>query len=301
MSQPGTIRVFVAATPSEWLPTKLLEFSIRETTAQPVEVLPIYQAGRTIPTPRAVQNRARTPFSFQRFLIPELCGFEGRGIYLDSDMQVFHDIAELWNWPMQDHDLLTVQQAGDGRVGQFSVMLLDCAALGWRIDDIIAQLDDGTLDYGSLMFDMRAARHIGATISPHWNALERFDAAHTRLLHYTDMDTQPWVATTNPLGHVWIACLRRAITAGFITEGDIAREIAAGHVRPSLAAQLATLIDDTLQLPRHIRALDRGFIAPYRQLQSGHKRPWASPMALLHIARRLYYRSPLPRLMHRSA
>ena len=67
------VRVFVASTPVEWLPMRVLEFSINETTSLPVEVLPIYKYNRTIPTPLAVENRPRTPFSFQRFLVPEDC------------------------------------------------------------------------------------------------------------------------------------------------------------------------------------------------------------------------------------
>lgn len=38
-----------------------------------------------------------TPFSPFRWAIPEYCGFEGRAIYLDVDMMVQGDIAELWN------------------------------------------------------------------------------------------------------------------------------------------------------------------------------------------------------------
>lgn len=40
-----------------------------------------------------------TPFSAFRFAVPELCGFEGRAIYLDADMLVLGDIAELWDMP----------------------------------------------------------------------------------------------------------------------------------------------------------------------------------------------------------
>ena len=58
--------------------------------------MPLHEATIPIPTPATPANRPRTPFSFQRFLIPELCGFKGRGIYVDSDMQVFEDIRGLW-------------------------------------------------------------------------------------------------------------------------------------------------------------------------------------------------------------
>jgi len=291
------IRIFVAATEVEWLPARVLEFSIRETTWQPVEITPTYTAGRKIPVPQAVENRPRTPFSFQRFLVPELCVFTGRAIYLDADMQVFQDIGELWNWPLDGCDLQTVSETGLGRRGQFSVMLLDCAQLGWNVDEIVAALDAGELDYAGLMYEMRVARRIGRTIPQVWNALECFDPERTCLLHYTDMNTQPWISTVNPLGHLWVACLRRALATGFISRTELEREITAGHVRPTLQYQLDVGIDSTLELPAAVRRLDRGFVAPYRRLRSGHTRPWTSThTALFAWLRRCYYRSPLPRL-----
>lgn len=291
------MRIFVAATPMETLPLRVLAFSISETTTLRVELAPIHRFGRVIPMPKAVANRPRTPFSFQRFLIPELCGFAGRAIYLDADMLVFRDMVELWRQDFAGCDLQTVNAAGQRRQGQFSVMLLDCTRLCWNIDDIVAALDAGTLDYTGLMHDMRVADRIGSDIAPEWNSLERYDPAATRLLHYTDMNTQPWIATQNPLASLWIACLRRALAAGCIERAEIAAEIAAGHVRPSLDAQLDTDIDDTLALPAAIRKLDRGFVAPYRRLRSGAGQPWKEKNhALLAFLQRTYYRTPLARL-----
>jgi len=106
----SSIRVFIAATADEWLPTRVLEFSMREATALPVDVRMIASFGRAIPMPAHPRNFPRTPFSFQRFLIPELCAYQGRAIYLDADMQVFADMADLWGHPMQAHDLLTVER-----------------------------------------------------------------------------------------------------------------------------------------------------------------------------------------------
>jgi hypothetical protein len=289
------IRVFVAATPSEWLPAKVLEFSIREIASLPVEIASIYTFERKIPEPRDVVNRARTPFSFQRFLIPELASFTGRAIYLDSDMQVFRDIAEVWRMPFSGADLLTVAQDDGARREQFSVMLLDCANLHWNIDQIVAQLDSGAIDYASLMHELCIAK-IRAAIPSSWNSLERYIPGVTSLLHYTDMNTQPWVSTNHPLGAVWMRCLRRAINMGFIAASDIDREVSAGHVRPTLLHQLEAGIDDGLTLSRPIRRQDSNFTAPYRKLRAGSKHPWTSPAKrLLSGLRRAYFSSPLPR------
>ncbi|EJM65077.1 LPS:glycosyltransferase [Pseudomonas sp. GM50] len=264
-----TVRIFVAATPAEWLPMRVLEYSIREHSTLPIELSTIYSHGREIPQPKALENRARTPFSFQRFLIPELCHFTGRAIYLDADMQVFKDIAELWDHPLEGNHLQTVSTANDGRRSQFSVMLLDCARLDWKVEDIVARLDDGSLDYQTLMFDMKVAREIGYGIPLKWNSLEAYMPDQTALLHYTDMNTQPWVSLHNTNGVLWISCLRRAIDSGFITRGEVMQEVEAGHVRPSLLAQLNA--DENSLRKLGISALwrDFAFHPPYYRLRGG--------------------------------
>jgi len=265
------VRVFVACSEAESLPLQVLAFSIRETSSLPVEVTAIGSAGRPIPRPAELRNQPRTPFSFQRFLIPELCGFAGRAIYLDADMQVFTDIAALWNQDMGQHDLLTVAEGNDGRRGQFSVMLLDCARLPWRVEEIVGGLDAHRYSYEQLMQEMCVARSVGRTLSPHWNSLERYVPGATCLLHYTDMNTQPWVALHNPLAPLWVACLRRAIEVGAIARADVEQAVRLGHVRPSLLAELAGEGG-----PAALRRLDRDFVAPYKAIRSGKSAPWLS-------------------------
>lgn len=291
-SELTPMRIFVASTPSEWLPMKVLEFSIKETTSLPVELSAIYSFNRLIPIPQDLKNRARTPFSFQRFLIPELCGYSGKAIYLDADMQVFQDISELWNHDFFGCDLQTVQEAKKGRRGQFSVMVLDCKALGWNVEQIVADLDAGKLNYAELMYEMRVAKKVGRDISFDWNSLERYEAGKTSLLHYTDMNTQPWISTANPLGYLWVACLRRAIASSFINHEELEREVQLGHVRTSLLAQINAGVDDCIALPNSIRKLDCNYIPPYKQLLSGKSRQYTSlGSALWAFLRRNYYKS----------
>jgi hypothetical protein len=238
-SQADTVRVFVAATPAEWLPMKVLEFSIHETTHLPVHLSAIYTHHRPIPIPKDPANRAKTPFSFQRFLIPELCNFKGKAIYLDADMQVFQNIESLWNRPFQGSVLQTVGSAAGVRRSQFSVMVMDCEKLGWNMENIVDQLNDGSLTYQQLMYEMKLASEISYSIPEQWNSLEHFADGETCLLHYTDMNTQPWVSLDNPNEHRWVSCLRRAMDKGFITHEELQREIDLGHVRPSLSLQVS--------------------------------------------------------------
>jgi len=70
--------------------------------------------------------------------------------------------------------------------------------------------------------------------SYHTMSLEQFSARQTALLHFTDMNTQPWVPKENPLGYLWTGDLIEAIDAGAVSIDFVKQEIAAGHVRPSL-------------------------------------------------------------------
>jgi len=245
MSTGEPIRVFVGADRSQQLAVAVLEHSIRRHTTAAVEVIPMVDLD--VPVPVDPRNRARTGFSFSRFCIPKLAGYRGRAIYMDADMQVFKDIRELWELPFQgrkvliQHEVkhldetLKLSNAPQKRIKQCAVMLLDCERLDWDIQRIVAQLDAGDYDYERLMYELcvLAEEDIGYEVPFEWNSLEHFDA-NTRLIHYTDMGTQPWVSTRNPNAALWIDEVRQMLRAGKLSADQIRGEIQAGYFRPSL-------------------------------------------------------------------
>jgi hypothetical protein len=289
------VRVFVATQEPQMLSVRVLEYSIRKHASLTVEVVPMHRAGIDVPMPSDVKNRPRTPFSFQRFLIPELAGHRGRAIYLDSDMQVFRDIRELWTLPFQGASLLAAREPGDtGRKPQFSVMLLDCEALPWRIDEIVAALDRGELSYESLMYEMKVAPSIRADIDPSWNSLERYEAGVTGLLHYTDMGTQPWVYARHPFGYLWTRDLFEAIDGGVIERAMVEEHVQKGYVRPSLLYQVDQRLEDGLLLPGAVAERDSAFRAPFEAIHKHAGSAWSNPLVKARaLARHLYYRTPL--------
>jgi hypothetical protein len=289
------VRVYVASTQAEMLPVKVLEFSIRKHASMSVEVTPIYQTGIEIPIPKDPENLARTPFSFQRFLIPEVVGYKGRAIYLDADMQVFKDIRGLWTRPLNGADILAVEEPVEtGRRPQFSVMVLNCDSLNWKVGEIIEDLDKGALTYAQLMYDMTVAKTIDRCIDPAWNSLERYVEGQTALLHYTDMHTQPWVSQINPLGYLWVRDLFEAIDLGVISESYVRECVGKGYARPSLLYQVEHRIEDALLLPRTVRLSDESFTAPFNKLpQHGSTSRFNSVHRLKAIARHYYQKSRL--------
>jgi len=278
------IRVFVGTTASQELAFRVLEYSIRRHTSMTTQVVPMRDV--PVPLPRAKAHQPRTPFSFSRFLIPSLAGHAGKAIYLDADMLVFRDLTTLWSIPFDGADVMYVEERkGSARIPQFSVMVLNCETLHWDLHRIVADLDLGRYTYEELMqeFCIVPRERVTARLPRAWNMLERYHHGDTALLHYTDMPRQPWVSSRNRWGHLWVAELLRAIEAGWISRELVEREVALGHVRPSLLTQLRW------RRPRGgwwwgLR--DAKFVGPYRQLLKGRRPAASAPRAAVREHRR---------------
>jgi hypothetical protein len=119
-------------------------------------------------------------------------------------------------------------------------MLIDCEKCDWKIDDIVRGLDDGRYDYRNLMCDlcMLKSSEIGENLDPRWNCLEHFEAGRTKLLHFTDMDMQPWRHQHNPLKSIWRSYYRAAVEAGAVDPALVEKGIASGWLLPDLADDL---------------------------------------------------------------
>jgi hypothetical protein len=285
------IRIYVATTEAQMLAVKVLEYSIKKHASMSTKVLPMHLSGIEIPQPKDPGKRPRTPFSFQRFLIPQLSGYRGKAIYLDSDMQVFGDIKDLWTMPMNGAKILAASSSGyTGRRPQFSVMLLDCNALDWDVRRIVSDLDAGALSYEDLMYRMTIADTVRADIDPKWNSLEKFRRGHTALLHYTDMEKQPWVTTINPLGYLWCRDLLEALDAGWISREYVDDHVRRGYVRPSLLYQLEHRVEEALLLPASALSLDEKFSAPYEEISGPKQKQRPSYVHRFQAHLRRFYR-----------
>ena len=90
------IRVFIGFDPRETVAYHVFAHSILARASQPVTIAPLMlsQLGGLLTRPRhALQS---TDFSFSRFLVPHLCGFEGSALFFDCDMLMLDDVARLW-------------------------------------------------------------------------------------------------------------------------------------------------------------------------------------------------------------
>ncbi len=291
MNEP--VRVYVGADRSQLLAVKVLEHSIQRHTKLPVTVHAMVDL--PVRVPQDPLNWQRTGFSFSRFCIPELANYQGKALYLDADMLVFADIADLWNIPFEgakviiQSDLAAAQQqtnqkkgAPEKRVKQCAVMLLDCDRLTWKITDIIDSLDQGDYDYEKLMYDLCILEEseIRYAIPFRWNSLEYYQPSETALLHYTDMATQPWVYAQNEYGDLWLEEVRLMLKTGKLTQAELKTEIDLGHFRPSLLSALRWEHRVPLVFKPQFQKLLRMMDRPYKPHKEVYRQKKVRKMAI---------------------
>lgn len=241
--------VFIGSGEASVLERKTLIHSIRKNTPGGAEIIVFNGTHNTIeregsePQLAPMSLRAKyqniTEFSNYRFLIPGLCGFAGRAIYLDSDMICLTDLNDLFNASMDGAHFLAkpaTAPGGEPRWG-LSVALYDCALCRFDLELYVQEMAEGRYGYNDMhqMTPRFLACHpfrIGK-IDPNWNSYDHLDNK-TKLIHYTNLYTQPWKFRGHPHGKIWFQYLQEAHERGLVTDADIELGIRRGYVRPDL-------------------------------------------------------------------
>ncbi|MFM8815713.1 MAG: glycosyltransferase [Actinomycetes bacterium] len=91
------LRVFVGFDSNESVAFHVLSHSILRNSSVPVSITPIVKRHMASFYDRERSNIESTDFSFTRFLTPYLCGYEGWAVFMDCDMLMVGDVAELWS------------------------------------------------------------------------------------------------------------------------------------------------------------------------------------------------------------
>lgn len=261
LDQEIPVPIYVGSSKNEWLSTKVLEYSIKKRSSLAVKFIPLHSIPREYTRPARSECQPRTPFSFHRLLIPELKKYYGRAIYLDSDMLVLKDIRKLWlgskDPSFYNADINCVRaKTEDQKNSKFSVMVLNCEKLKWKIEEIMKDLDRKEYTYEELMHEMIIANDIQDSIPPEWNTLDNYERGVTGLIHFTNMNTQPWLKANHPCAEVWINHLREAIQDNFISEEDIVLQVELGNVRPGILNELgfSSSRNDENFVPPHLKS-----------------------------------------------
>jgi lipopolysaccharide biosynthesis glycosyltransferase len=83
-------KVYIGADPRQVVSLTVLAHSIQQNASEPVEVIPLVLENLPI------KRQGLTPFTYSRFLVPHLCGFDGWGLFLDADMLCLGDITDVF-------------------------------------------------------------------------------------------------------------------------------------------------------------------------------------------------------------
>lgn len=109
MNDQLPLRIFIGYDSRETITYHVCSQSILEHSSIPVSITPLRLSNL-----KPIFNRPRDPkqltdFSFTRFLVPYLCNFQGWGLFIDGDMLIREDIANLWKLKNSSHSVMVVQ------------------------------------------------------------------------------------------------------------------------------------------------------------------------------------------------
>ena len=147
---------------------KVLEYSIRKNTTEEVELTFMNPGWKSAPT----------GFTTHRYMIPQLCNWEGYAIYLDVDMLVLGDLSELMSYKQEGKWVI----CDTGRYRD-EVAVIDCSI-------ILPTEDELKSTEGKNLAKRTLREHYLTTIPSAWNTDTLSPKA--KLIHYTNVRTQPW-------------------------------------------------------------------------------------------------------------
>lgn len=139
----AVIPVFIGYDRRETVAFHVAAHSIMRRASRPVSIIGMMLP--QLPMTRERDPRQSTDFAFSRFLVPHLCRYQGRAVFVDCDVLCRADIAELYDLLPEGKAVAVVQhdytpssavkflrqpQTAYPRKNWSSVMVLDCARCG---------------------------------------------------------------------------------------------------------------------------------------------------------------------------
>lgn len=165
------MRVFIGRDPRQPLAYNVLANSIVEHASEPVSITAL--SLKALP----IKRQGLTQFTFSRFLVPHLCGFDGTAVFLDADMVVVDDIKKLFD--QADGKSIVQVNKKQERFEWPSAMLFNCNHCKMLTPEYIDNPQNK-------LFDFAWAGEVGE-FSEAWNYCVPYSGEGTEasLYHYT--------------------------------------------------------------------------------------------------------------------
>lgn len=272
------IKIGIGCTPAQILAAKILRFSINQCSEVKPSFIFLHNNERWKALSESISGHQRTPFSLQRFFLAHeiLQSSADIGIYLDSDMLVIKPIEQLVSKFVATGSCVATVDTLDQwqRRKQSSVLVMNREGARYLWESYL-EFEAGLIDYDELIY-LRKISDVGI-IDYSWNCLEYLDES-TALLHFTDVETQPWLRFGNPNLGIWNTFLWRFAQDGS-NQKLVYEEIKCGHVRPSLVEVLSNGPSLTTRSNRGWLN-DLFFVPPHRfkKISRGYLRTILSPL-----------------------
>lgn len=199
MSENSPIKVFVGCDPNncDLEQMMVLDYSIKKHTQQAVEIIWMQLSHNPssfwYAHPQLAQGwkteKWATPFSGFRWAIPEYCGFQGKAIYMDSDIIVMDDLALLWQHPIDNNAIVAAK--GGNSSARLCTCLWDCAKAKNHLPSI-DEIKSNPDSHQNLMKMIQKNLSLVQPYNDHYNCIdgENIDIEAIKILHYSDMGTQ---------------------------------------------------------------------------------------------------------------
>ena len=101
------IPIFIGYDPREAAAYHVCANSIIRHASRPVSIIPL--ALNLFTDYTETHTDGSNQFIYSRFLVPHLMDYTGHAIFIDGDMIVRSDIAELWDWRQNHYDVQVVK------------------------------------------------------------------------------------------------------------------------------------------------------------------------------------------------
>ena len=192
------IRVFIGYDSRETVAYGVLAHSINRHASRPVAIAPVMLTQLEGVFKREKNALQSTEFSFSRFLVPWMCGYEGWAVFMDCDMLMREDIARLWDLrderyavqvvkhvhvPKEETKFLGAVQTKYEKKNWSSVMLVNCAKCRALTPEYVNQASGLELH----QFKWLGNDELIGAIPAGWNHLVGYDAPRrdASLVHFT--------------------------------------------------------------------------------------------------------------------
>lgn len=203
-------RIFIGFDKRMPIASEVLEYSLRKHSSEPLDIRLLKLDELDLKRPH--DPLQSTEFTYTRFLVPHLCGFEGIAMFMDNDMLAFGDVSKLFHLDMSSVWLRCVKhdqkptsttkmdgrpQTSYPRKNWASLMLLDCAKMtAWTKENVETKPPSWLH-----RFEPIPDEKIGELPNT-WNTLDWRDET-TELIHYTEGG--PWfeLCKDHPHGGPW--------------------------------------------------------------------------------------------------